>query len=202
VAIIGNSRIFRLRVRFKQRKVSASEASLHQRSIRGQLPRVNRPSEQQVTAWYPRLFRTALRLTGNAEDAFCKALGTWDRFDGAALATTWLHQILLNCVRDWVRRRAVRNAPQVEEWDLLPAIDDAPEGRERIEKQEEGAAVRSAVEGLPAGVRSALVATVIDGYSYSEAAELLQVPVGTIASRVYRARTLLRAAMGDATEEV
>jgi len=84
----------------------------------------------------------------------------------------------------------------------LPAIDGAPEGRDRIEMQEEGAAVRKAVEGLPGEVRSALVATVIDGYSYSEAAELFQVPVGTIASRVYRARTLLRAAMGDATEEV
>jgi RNA polymerase sigma-70 factor (ECF subfamily) len=170
---------------------------------------VNRPSEQQVSAWYPRLFRTALRLTGSAEDAadltqqaFCKALGTWDRFDGAALATTWLHKILLNCIRDWARRRAVRNAPQIEEWNLLPATDDAPESREGIEKREEGAAVRKAVEGLPGDVRSALVATVIDGYSYAEAAELLQVPVGTIASRVYRARTLLRAAMGDATEEV
>jgi RNA polymerase sigma factor (sigma-70 family) len=196
-------------VRFKKRKVGASDAGLQQRSIREQPQSVNRPSEQQVTAWYPRLFRTALRLTGSAEDAadltqqaFCKALGTWDRFDGAALATTWLHQILLNCVRDWARRRAVRNAPQVEEWDLLPANDDTPEGREGIEKQEEGAAVRKAVEGLPGDVRSALVATVIDGYSYAEAAELLQVPVGTIASRVYRARTILRAAMGDATEEV
>ncbi|MCX5683925.1 MAG: RNA polymerase sigma factor [Planctomycetota bacterium] len=162
-----------------------------------------------MTAWYPRLFRTALRLTGSAEDAadltqqaFCKALGTWDRFDGAALATTWLHQILLNCVRDWARRRAVRNAPQVEEWNLLPAIDGAPDGREGLEKQEQGAAVRKAVEELPGDVRSALVVTVIDGYSYAEAAELLQVPVGTIASRVYKARALLRAAMGDATEEV
>jgi len=168
----------------------------------------SRPSEQQVAAWYPRLFRTALRLTGSAEDAadltqqaFCKALGTWDRFDGAALATTWLHQILLNCVRDWARRRAVRNAPQVEEWDLLPAIDDTPDGREGLEKQEQGAAVRKAVEELPGDVRSALVVTVIDGYSYAEAAELLQVPVGTIASRVYRARTLLRTAMGDAMVE-
>jgi RNA polymerase sigma factor (sigma-70 family) len=191
------------------RTVGALDAGLQQQSIREQLLRVNRPSEQQVTVWYPRLFRTALRLTGSAEDAadltqqaFCKALGTWDRFDGAALATTWLHRILLNCIRDWARRRAVRNALQIEEWDLLPAIDHAPEGRERIEKQEEGAAIRTAVEGLPAEVRSALVVTVIDGYSYSEAAELLQVPVGTIASRVYRARTLLRAAMGDVTEEV
>ena len=168
-----------------------------------------RPTEQEITAWYPRLFRTALRLTGSAEDAadltqqaFCNAFGRWNQFDGAALATTWLHRILLNCVRDWARRRAFRSTSQVQEWDLVPVTDAAPDGRARVERQEELAAVRNAVEGLPADVRSALVVTVIDGYSYSEAAELLQVPVGTIASRVHRARTLLRAAMGDATEEV
>jgi RNA polymerase sigma-70 factor (ECF subfamily) len=84
----------------------------------------------------------------------------------------------------------------------VPVADAAPNERERVERQEELAALRKAVEALPPDIRSALVVTVIDGYSYSEAAELLEVPVGTIASRVYRARTLLRAAMGDATEEV
>jgi len=170
---------------------------------------VDRPSEREIAAWYPRLFRTALRLTGNAEDAadltqqtFYRALQTWDRFDGKALPTTWLHQILVNGVRDWARRRAVRAARQIDEWDLLPVAAEACGGRERLEKREELAVLRQAIESLPAAARTALVATVLDGYTYQEAAEMLQVPLGTIASRVYQARAQLRATLGEALGEV
>ena len=74
---------------------------------------VDRPSDEQVELWYPRLFRTALRMTGSVDvasdltqQAFCKALARWGRFDGRSLPTTWLHSILTNCVRDWVRQKA------------------------------------------------------------------------------------------------
>ena len=159
--------------------------------------------------WYPRLFRTALRMTGNAEvagdltqQAFCKALGKWELFEGNVLPTTWIHQILINCVRDWARRKSVHEDSILNEWDLATVADPQEHPPERLERQEELAHLRSAISNLPQIVRPAFVATILDGYSYQEAAELLSVPVGTIASRVYQARRQLNTAMRQRFPEV
>ncbi|MHC4561537.1 MAG: RNA polymerase sigma factor [Planctomycetota bacterium] len=152
--------------------------------------------------WYPRLFRTALRLTGSEQDAddmtqqaFCKALSSWDRFDGRCQPLTWLHSILLNCVRDAMRRRVTRQATSLDEW-AIPAFAGFDECvAEGAVRQEELRALRNAIEQLGSPVRQAFVATVLDGYSYRQAAEMLDVPVGTISSRVYQARQELKSAM-------
>jgi RNA polymerase sigma-70 factor, ECF subfamily len=169
---------------------------------------VHRPSEEEIVRWYPRLFRTALRLTGSDEDAadltqqtFCQALGRWDRFDGTSQPTTWLHRILVNCVRDWARRRVLRKTDSVDAWDLVPMAPDEPGQPAELEKREQAAAIRRAVETLPPPLRYALVATIMDGYSYQEAAEMLEVPVGTIASRVHEARERVKTFLGPTAGE-
>jgi len=166
---------------------------------------VARPSDEQIARWYPRLYRTALRMTGSAEEAadltqeaFCRALAGWDRFDGRALPTTWLHRVLVNCVRN-ARRGPRRSGEPLEEWSL--AADPSGRPPEQAERAEALRRLRRAMGGLPATLRGALVATALDGYTYREAAELLAVPVGTIASRVHEARKLLRAAMREAPPE-
>ena len=164
-----------------------------------------RPTEDQIASWYPRLYRSALRLTGSpdraaelTQEAFCRALDRWDDFDGRALPTTWLHQILMNCLRDGLRRQAVRTAVPLEEWSLAAGLDCPPEQAERREQLE---ALREAIANLPATLRGAFVATVVDGYTYEEAAELLSVPAGTIGSRVHEARKHVQAAMQRAFPE-
>ena len=163
---------------------------------------MNRPSDEEISMWYPRLFRTALRMTGNAEtagdltqQAFCKALGKWELFEGNVLPTTWIHQILVNCVRDWARRKSVHTNCILSEWDLTTVADpqEGPPGR--LERQEQLGHMRSAIRGLPSTLGPAFVATVLDGYSYQQASELRAVPLGTIASRVYQARRQLNTAM-------
>jgi len=163
---------------------------------------VDKPTEEQIGTWYPRLFRTALRLTGNPEDAadvtqqaFCQALNRWDQFDGGALRTTWLHQIVLNCVRSWARRRSVRRDKAIDAWTLAALEDPGLEISSRLERQEQMLSLRRAIAGLASETRSAFVATVLDGYTYEEAADLLSVPVGTIASRVHEARKHLQGVM-------
>lgn len=169
---------------------------------------VDRPTEEQIGRWYPRLFRTALRLTGNPEDAadvtqqaFCQALRRWDRFDGGALRTTWLHQIVLNCVRDWARRRSIRQSEAIDAWTLATLKDPDLEASTRLEQREQMLCLRRAIEGLASETRSVFAATVLDGYTYEEAADLLSVPVGTIASRVHEARKHLRGVMQKAFPE-
>ena len=165
---------------------------------------MKRPNGEQIDLWYPRLFRTALRMTGNAEtagdltqQAFCNALSKWEQFEGKVLPTTWIHQILVNCVRDWARRKAVHSGATLDQWapDAVADPQENPPGR--LERQEELAHLRSAIRNLPATVRPAFVATVVDGYSYHEAAELLSVPMGTIGSRVHQARRQLENAMRE-----
>lgn len=169
---------------------------------------MNRPTEEEIAGWYPRLFRTALRLTGSYNNAadltqqtFAKALSAWDSFDGAALRTTWLHQILMNCARDWSRRRAVRAGGSVGQGDLNRVAEGGPDGHERLENEEQLAVLRLAVEGLPLPVRQAFVLAVMDGYTYREVGELLGASVGTIATRVHEARKQLRATMQKAFPE-
>jgi len=168
---------------------------------------VDRPTDEQIGNWYPRLYRTALRLTGSPEDAadvtqqaFYQALGRWDRFDGGALRTTWLYQILVNCVRDWARRR-MRRGQTVDLWTVaaLPQTDSSP--GDRLARREEVQRLREAIADLQADLRVAFVATVLDGYTYEEAAELLSVPVGTVASRVHGARKHLQGVMQQAFPE-
>jgi len=161
---------------------------------------VSRPSNEDVVRWYPRLFRTALRMTGRAEraadltqEALYKALRSWDRFDGRAKASVWLHRILVNCVRDWARRQSLRNAETLNPWAL--ADQDVPEADDRLHQKEQLAYMRQAIRSLPEVLRTAFIATVLDGYTYRETSELLSVPIGTVASRVHEARKQVRAAM-------
>ena len=161
----------------------------------------------QIAQWYPRLYRTAFRMTRSADDAadltqqtFYQALRGWDRFDGKVLPTTWLHAILLNCVRDWARRRAVRPVEPLDEWSI-PAARSQGTPLEAVQRSEQSTRLHAAMDALPAPIRQAFAATILDGYTYQEASELLSLPVGTVASRVHEARRLLRGAVTDMLSE-
>lgn len=165
---------------------------------------MDRLSEEQVAMYYPRLFRTALRMTGSREDsadltqqAFCKALSRWGQFNGKCRPATWLHGILVNCVRDWFRSKARRNTENFHEWVLADMVSDRNSADKRLDRQEQLDFLRRAIEGLPDDTRPAFVAAVIDGYTYREVAEMLSIPVGTVAHRIYRARRSLRNAMPE-----
>ena len=129
------------------------------------------------------------------QQAFCKALSSWDQFDGKGLPTTWLHSILVNCVRDWARRKSARGDESVDPWVLTIVADDGRQAGEQLHRKEVLAGLRREIDGLPDKLRHAFIAVVLDGYTYQEAAELLSVPIGTVGSRINDARGRLRAAM-------
>jgi len=165
---------------------------------------VNGPSDRQIAAWYPRLLRTALRMTGRQEDAadltqqaFCKALDRWEQFDGSCQPTTWLHSILVNCVRDWLRRRSVQTAEPLAEWDLPASADEHASPALQLEVKEQTSRLRRAIASLPEELRVVFVAALLDGYTYQEIAEMLAVPVGTVGHRIYRARRIVESQMRE-----
>ena len=143
---------------------------------------------------YPRLWRYCIVLTGSrdlADDlaqAVClKAIEKADLFQEGTHLDRWMMRI---AQRDWIndlRKQAVRRgaglAP-VEEIDLL---DEKPNPESNILIRE----VLSSVMTLPEAQRATVVLAYVEGYSYKECAEILEIPIGTVMSRLAAARAKL-----------
>jgi RNA polymerase sigma-70 factor (ECF subfamily) len=165
-------------------------------------------TDHELDRWYPVLFRTALRLTGSEADAadltqqaLCDGFEKRDIFRGESAPLTWLHRILTNLFRDWARRRAVRWTEPLDEWGLRVTGSGEANAADRLADREQLERLRETIAGLSPPLRGAFVVTVMDGYSHREAAGILEVPVGTVASRVSAARLQIAAEMRKAFPE-
>lgn len=162
--------------------------------------------KQQIADLLPRLRRFAVALTGSrdeAEDllqASClKALTRLDQFQEGTRLDSWMFRILQT---GWIdRTRAARiRAPAPPE--ALEALHDHGLGARAAEDRLELAKLRADVAALPPEQRAVLALVAIDGLSYREAAETLDVPMGTVMSRLARARRKLLAARGERLERL
>lgn len=145
------------------------------------------------------LYRVALRLTGDpstAEDlvqeTMLKALRAWPSFLPGSNARAWLVTILRNqFINQW---RAHRRAPTEVDFEALPDLpntsDPDPEGRFFRELVDDE--VLEAVDALPAEFREVLVLSDMEGLPYNDIAAALGIPVGTVKSRLFRARRILQ----------
>ncbi|MFE9358273.1 sigma-70 family RNA polymerase sigma factor [Streptomyces olivaceoviridis] len=123
-----------------------------------------------------------------AQDTFLRALGSLHRFEGRSSARAWLLSIARRAVTDSHRRAAAR-----------PRLSDAADWQRAVESAQprglpgfdEGIALLDLLAGLPAERREAFVLTQLLGLPYAEAAEAGDCPVGTVRSRVARARATL-----------
>lgn len=153
------------------------------------------------------LYRVALRLTGNPSDAddlvqetMLKAYRAWEQYQQGTNAKAWLLTILRHAFINEYRRRArhpeTTDIAAIEPFAVFPEIqDDDPQGAffDRIVDDE----VLRAIDELPEAFRETLVLSDVEGMSYQEIAGILEVPVGTVKSRLFRARHLLQAKLYD-----
>lgn len=129
------------------------------------------------------------------QETYLRALRALPGFAGRSSARTWLYAIARRVAADHVRRAVTRpRVAAVADWQA--AADAAGAGS--LPRFEEDVAVRELVWSLPPDRREAFVATQVLGLSYAEAAEVCDCPVGTIRSRVARARVDLVNALADA----
>ncbi len=132
-----------------------------------------------------------------AQDTFLRALGSLHRFEGRSSARTWLLSIARRTVVDSLRYAATRpRSAGVDDWTVW-AERAQPEG---LPGFDEGVALLDLLDALPAERREAFVLTQLTGLPYEEAAEAGGCPVGTIRSRVSRARATLVELLGEAEE--
>lgn len=154
------------------------------------------PVSDQLIAVLPRLRRFARGLTGSAADAddlvqaACeRALTRAHQFQEGTRFDSWMFRIVQTIWIDQLRSRDTRREDAEEQG--MHVGTDEPERRAeaRLALQE----VRTALKDLPPEQRTALLLVTVDGLSYKEAAEVAEVPVGTIMSRLARARVALQA---------
>ncbi len=154
--------------------------------------------EQLAAPLGKQVYYTCFGLMNNREDAedcaqetMLRAYRALDSFRGEAQFSTWIYKIAVRVCMDALRKRR----PTVS-LDLLSESGwDVPDGAaelfEQLEKGERRRLLRSAVAQLPAEFRAPQVLVDLQGLSYEEAATVLELPLGTVKSRVFRARRLL-----------
>ncbi len=130
------------------------------------------------------------------QDSFIKAFRALQQFHGGSFKS-WLMRIVVNTCLDVLRSSHHR---LVEGFDDLPVDEDyhpslvayAPSPQEVVEQEELHDWIETAIRALPSDQRMVVVLADIHGYAYEEIAEMLQTPMGTVKSRLSRARTRLR----------
>jgi len=158
--------------------------------------------EREALVHLDAMYRVALRLTGNPADAedlvqdtTLRAYRSWDRFTLGTNAKGWLLTILRNLFINEYRRR--RRHPETVDLDTIEPFavfekvqEDDPQGAffDHIVDEE----VLRAVDALPEVFREAVTLSDVEGLSYEEIAKVLDVPVGTVKSRLYRGRRMLQ----------
>lgn len=152
----------------------------------------------QIVALLPRLRRFAYALTGDGDrgddlvqDTCVRALSKQEQWQAGTRLDSWLYRIAQNLWFDRIRAGKVRgDQVGIDSVDNLPGED----GRSITEGRSTLNVVSKAIEQLPPDQKILIVLVCIDGLSYKEASEVLEIPIGTVMSRLARARRALHAA--------
>ncbi len=161
--------------------------------------------EELVLEYQTRVYNIALKMTGNEDDAFdisqeafLKAYRALRGFRGEASFGSWLYRLTANLSVDFIRREARRRPEKTV------CLDDESEGERPVEipdlsgepqtaleRRETMEAIEAGLKRLPDEQRLILVMRDVNGLSYQEISEALNVEMGTVKSRIYRARARL-----------
>lgn len=156
------------------------------------MPQEDADHRAQIVALLPRLrrFCAALTRSGDAGDDLCqatieRALTRGDQFEPGTRLDSWMYRIARNLQIDGARRQKTRGT----EIDIDNAFDVAGEdGRTIVEGRSDLHRAQAAMARLPEEQRALMALVVLDGQSYKDAAEILAIPIGTVMSRLARAR--------------
>jgi RNA polymerase sigma-70 factor, ECF subfamily len=191
-------RLRHLPTSLKRRRVKVSEAKKERMFRNDMVPHMDL------------LFNYALYLTGDREEAkdllqetFLKAFRFFDRFKEGTNARAWLYRIMRNTFINEYRR--VKRTPSVVEFDeqvtpsqMLPQDPrQSTDLRERIDAEMFEDEVAVAISALPEKFKSVIVLRDVEDLPYEEIAEALDIPVGTVRSRLHRARVILSDALSQ-----
>lgn len=168
--------------------------------------------EREAMPLMPNLYSAALRLTRNPADAedlvqetFLRAYRGFASFEEGTNLRAWLYRILTNSFINTYRKKqrqpvTVEGPDDLDEWYLFDRL-----GSRHVEASAEtevldripDADVKRALEDLPEGFRMAVLLADVEGFSYKEIAEIMDIPIGTVMSRLHRGRKQLEKLLYD-----
>jgi RNA polymerase sigma-70 factor (ECF subfamily) len=158
--------------------------------------------EQLVNEHYLSLYRYAYRLAGSAaeaedltQEAFCRAQSNWNQLRDPACAKPWLFRILRNLYLHKLRSEKRQNCVLLKDPSNLP--EPLPEPLPSIDGEE----LQAALAQLPEAYRTPLILFYFEDFSYRDIAEQMDLPLGTVMSRLARAKAHLRARLLPAEPE-
>lgn len=167
--------------------------------------------EQLIAQYEKKVYNLAYRLTGNHEDAsdvaqeaFIRVYNSLPEFRGDSSFATWLYRIVNNVGMDELRKRkrqrvtSLDDTVTVEDGEMTRQLADHADGPEQaLERVETQRAVQESISALDEEYRMVVVMCDLQGYSYNEIAETLGINLGTVKSRLHRARQALKEKFGS-----
>lgn len=171
--------------------------------------------ERDVLPLLPNLYAAALRLTRNPSDAedllqetYLRAFRGFAGFEEGTNLRAWMYRILtntfINAYRKKQREPVTVQDEDIEDWYLFDRLGEVgveasaeSEVLEKIPDED----VQRALEELPEGFRMAVLLADVEGFSYKEIAEILNIPIGTVMSRLHRGRKALQKALWQTVRE-
>jgi len=163
-----------------------------------------------LRAYQRRVYSVCYRMVQHTEDAadltqdaLLKVLQAADRYDGRAAFSTWVIRIAMNCCLSHLRKQRTRRhqsldlatGPTASAWSAELADPSEPSPGRGVEQAEERSVLLRCLGRLDAPMRAVLVLRDMQDLDYHQIGEVLDVPLGTVKSRLFRARTALRTAM-------
>jgi RNA polymerase sigma-70 factor, ECF subfamily len=165
--------------------------------------------EEDALTHAEQLYRIAVRLTGGrqvAEDlvqeTYLRAFRAWRSYRQGTNLAAWLATIMRNANLDELRRQSRRpvQEPLDDDGDYYlynRLAQTGPQPQDEVLARLSGTAIVSALGDLPPNFREVVVLVDVGDFSYAEAADILGIPIGTVMSRLYRGRRLLKRALAD-----
>jgi RNA polymerase sigma-70 factor (ECF subfamily) len=165
------------------------------------MARADERTRSDIAALLPRLRRFARALTGHPADAddivqiaIERALRRLDQFEEGTRLDAWLYSIVRNAWIDETRARG-RRAKVLAPAEAGEHVGD--QGASAVYASLEAQDVWSAMQRLPAEQREVIALVCVEGLAYKDAAAQLEIPIGTLTSRLARGREALHAILGD-----
>jgi RNA polymerase sigma-70 factor, ECF subfamily len=151
--------------------------------------------QRKIFRLLSRLIRDSAEIEDVAQEAFIKAYRALPNFRGESAFYTWLYRIAINTAKNYLVAQG-RRAPTTTETEIDEAenFDEGDQLRDvntpdsMLLSKQVGEAVNRAIERLPEDLRTAIVLRELEGLSYEEIAETMNCPIGTVRSRIFRAR--------------